>query len=365
MIDEEIRKQNKFSRIKYNEAKMGAYYTDPFHCKLIHQFLEFPEEEICCLEPSIGNATAIMEVTGKSKEKNNIKIFGVELNHDTCQVLKEENKINYLLEADFLENVIISHNVFSFCFMNPPYGELENERKELAFLKKATPYLIKGAVIALVIPKYILEESEFMNYWCMYYDTNFLYQFLEKEYQKFKQVVVIGRKRREKLDIKERDEKIESYFIQKWNEIEEIPLNYVGEKISVPPSKEDKIAKFSTAIFNPQTAIEGLKSSPLQQMIIEILKKEEYGETMEIGQPPVMPKNSHLYLLATCGLGQGFAGLEENGDLHLQRGVVKRIKTGEYVSDGEEDDNLSYVETEKSSIAYKIIEANGNISELM
>lgn len=365
-MDEEIRKQNKFSRIKYNEAKMGAYYTDPFHCKLIHQFLEFPEkDEVCCLDPSIGDAVAILEVTEKLEEKDNIKIFGVEINQDSCQMLKEETKVDYLLQADFLEDVVISHNSFSFCFMNPPYGGLENEREEITFLKKVTPYLTKEAVIVLVIPKYILKESEFINYWCTHYDTNLLYQFLEEEYHKFKQIVIIGRKRSEKMNVKKRDEIIESYFIKKCEGIEEIPINYTGEKVIVSSSKKDRIVKFTTTEFNPKNVISVLKTSPLHQLIRDKIKIEEYGGVVEIGRPPVMPKNSHLYLLSTCGFGQGFVGSEENGDLHLQRGVVKRSKIGEYVSSGDEEENLVYLETEKSSVAYKIVEADGTLHELM
>lgn len=62
---EKIKKQSEFSRARHNEAKMGAYYTDPGHCRRIGKFLEFPEEEVCCLEPSIGDGEAVFAVTGK------------------------------------------------------------------------------------------------------------------------------------------------------------------------------------------------------------------------------------------------------------------------------------------------------------
>ena len=68
---EEVKKQSRFTRLKYNEAKMGAYYTDPQHCRYISRFLQFPEEdEVCCLEPSIGDGKAILTVTGKTGERS-------------------------------------------------------------------------------------------------------------------------------------------------------------------------------------------------------------------------------------------------------------------------------------------------------
>ena len=44
-----IKKQSDFSRLKANDAKMGAYYTDVGHCASIGRFLQFPEDgEVCC-----------------------------------------------------------------------------------------------------------------------------------------------------------------------------------------------------------------------------------------------------------------------------------------------------------------------------
>ena len=119
-----ITKQSEFSRIKYNQAKMGSYYTELEHCRWISRFLEFPDDEVCCLEPAIGNAEAVFAVTGKEKEeRKNVKIFGVELNEDTYGVVSGNPGVDFCLKADFLNDVIISQKVFSFVFMNPPYGK--------------------------------------------------------------------------------------------------------------------------------------------------------------------------------------------------------------------------------------------------
>ena len=100
-----VTKQSEFSRTKYNEAKMGAYYTDTDHCEWISKILDFPNEEVCCLEPSIGNAEAILAVTGKNKEeRKNIKIFGVELNGDAYVEVRQRkpaNKKSSVFEENF------------------------------------------------------------------------------------------------------------------------------------------------------------------------------------------------------------------------------------------------------------------------
>ena len=178
-----IKKQSEFSRVKYNDAKMGAYYTDVGHCVSIGKFLQFPEdEEVCCLEPSIGDGKAVLAVTGKDGERRqNIKVFGVELNENTYEDVCSNEEIHICLKADFLNDVIISHSSFSFLFMNPPYGAQEDgERYELAFLEKALPYLTKGAVAAVVVARYVAQQKEFLEQWSSGFVTEYVYRFREK-----------------------------------------------------------------------------------------------------------------------------------------------------------------------------------------
>ena len=110
-----------FSRTRYNEEKMGAYYTDRAHCVSISGLFKFPntmEQEVCVLEPSIGDGSAVAAVCGMSPMNagGNIKVFGVELDK---QVARETAKKGYVEEcicADFTDGVKISNNVFSFVF---------------------------------------------------------------------------------------------------------------------------------------------------------------------------------------------------------------------------------------------------------
>ena len=60
-----IKKQSSFSRSLANDAKLGAYYTDISMCRRISHLLRFPDGEVCCLEPSIGDGSAVAAVTNK------------------------------------------------------------------------------------------------------------------------------------------------------------------------------------------------------------------------------------------------------------------------------------------------------------
>lgn len=355
-----ITKQSEFHQVKYNQAKMGAYYTDLEHCRWISQFLEFPQEEVCCLEPDIGNAEAVLAVTGKEREKkDNIRIFGVELNEETYEEVCKRKDIDLCLKADFLNDVIISHHVFSFVFMNPPYGTKEDgERYETAFLKKVVPYLTKDAVMVSVVPRYIAADDEFCKEWCREFETLYLYRFHEGEYRKYRQVVLFGKKR-ENFGSQQDVEMLKQRL--KEDNLDFLPKDYQGERILIPKSSEKGIEEFMNRIFDDKEAGKTVEKSPLQEMVFERLLVPPYIID-NLGRPPILPSEGQMYLLAVSGAGQGLVGKEEDEDLHLQRGVSKIMKRSEYVMD--ENGNMKEVETSYPQINYNLIESDGTIRTL-
>ena len=54
-MEQHVKKQNSFFQTRMNQAKLGAYYTDPAHCQWIAGLLDFPENEEVCGQ--IGRAS--------------------------------------------------------------------------------------------------------------------------------------------------------------------------------------------------------------------------------------------------------------------------------------------------------------------
>ncbi len=353
-----ISKQSDFSRRKYNEAKMGAYYTDVAHCRMLSKMFQFPDDEVCCLDPSIGDGKAVLAVTGKEKTgAENLKIFGVELNEETYGQISQEKSIDYCLQADFLHDVIITRQAFSFCFMNPPYGvQQDGKRYELEFLRKAQLYLSKNAVMVLVLPVYVAETAEFISEWCEAFDTRHFCRFHEKEYGKYRQVVIIG-VRKEKSG---KDDAAEQQLKGRASVEEGIPLlpeDYSGEKILVPRSLESGVTEFMPRVFREKEVADIVQVSPLQEMVRDKVAVPPYLID-NLGRPPIMPSEGQMYLLAVSGAGQGLVGSEENGDLHLQRGTAKIKSRSEYVQD--ENGQMKEVEISYPQISYTLIESDGS-----
>lgn len=357
-----IKKQNEFFQSKMNEAKLGAYYTDADHCRWISSFLEFPEEEVCCIEPSIGDAKAILTVTGKTQVDSNIHIYGVELNKESADCVKENPLVDQCLQADFLTDVLITQQSFSFAFVNPPYGTQgeEKTRYEYEFLQKLSPYMTKGSVVVFVLPQYVLAEIEFPSLWCSLYETMHVYRFHQKEYEKYKQVVLIGKKKPKNERDKETRKRLQQTAAEP-DGFPELPEQNPGERIRVPKSSERNLYQFMTREFQPELARNCVLKSSLNQMVMEKVRVPKY-QIDNLGRPPIMPSDGQMYLLAVSGAGQGLVGSEENQDLHLQRGIAKTVTSSSYEAD--ENGTLRELVTSYPQIQYNLIEGDGTISTL-
>jgi len=356
-VSMDIFMQSSFSRSLANDLKMGAYYTDLNHSRRIGNLFRFPDEEVCVLEPCIGDAEAVLAVTGK-KDNPKIKIFGVEINPVTCEDLEEQQKVDYLLNADFLNGVKISHNVFSFCFANPPYGVANDEKKRLEtlFVNKIANYIATDGILALVIPYYVLTDENFLKTFYKWFQPIAEFRFDDEVYKYFKQICVIGLKRK---SIGYLRSELNDYY-SRIDSIDKLPYlpsldDKEIKKINVLPSYEEKIEYFTTVEFNPSLAAEYLSRSPLYKAMLDKVFVKKYTAT-ELGRPPVPLKKDLLYLVAISGGGQGLVGNEENGDLHLQRGVVKTVVTTET-----SPDNKEIIEKTRSKISLNIIENDGSV----
>lgn len=354
---ERIRKQSTFYQKAVNQAKLGAYYTDQAHCSSIAEFLEFPEhEEVCVLEPAIGDAEAVRTVTKRCQNKN-IHIFGVELNSQTAEAVLEKEGVEECIWGDFLTDVVIGQEIFSFCFSNPPYGEMDGNRLEVRFLKKIIPCLSDNAVLIYVIPDYVAVDDSFLREWCESFQTEKTYRFREDEYQKWKQVVFFGRKTKE---TKSNEKKMIREKLLTGRGLERLPVHYEGKKIKVYPSNRKDISEFAAKHFNEERIRKGLIESPLATIVLDRIIPKPFVSD-QLSRPPIMPNQGQLYLMAVSGAGQGMVGSSDSKDLHLQRGIVKpAVEENVY-----EENGKMYLSVQKyTEMKFNIIENDGTRHQL-
>ena len=155
-------------------------------------------------------------------------------------------------------------------------------------------------------------------------------------------------------------------FIENLPKPEELP--YLPEepteeqKVAVPVAKKEDIKLFTTAVFDSEKAGKNIVGDPLERILGERVFSPEY-KANELTRPPLPPKKDILYLCAIAGAGQGLCGNAQEGDLHLQRGVVKTV-TDRTIRESENGKGAECVETTRAAITMTVVEADGTIRHL-
>lgn len=179
-----------------NNIKLGYYPTNPDNISLILRGIHFPEGVTTNLfDPCCGCGRALRQLA----QGNNCYAYGVEL--DESRAEEAQTRLHRVGFGSFFHSRI-SHEAFHLLFLNPPYLSVINEnggrsRHEKRFLIESIPTLMYGGLLIYVIPYYRLTPDI-----CRVLVDNFdgltVWRFTDSEYKKFKQVAVLGiRKKRD------------------------------------------------------------------------------------------------------------------------------------------------------------------------
>lgn len=363
---DKARVETTFSRTAANFQKMGAYYTDIEHCKSIYNMFTFSkDEETCVLEPSIGDGSACIAATG-AQENEKIKIFGVELNDGVAENTRKNPYVEEVVKADFITGTLISNSIFSFCFSNPPYMDynegFEKTRTEKVFLDKLIPRMKAGGIVVWIVPYQRFMEDDHFSLWMRSFETLHFFKFRKEEFEKWKQIVVIGKKRSRNIVLLKED-RIKEQQVYDFETVKELPYEF-SEKIEVPTSSMNDIKTFTSRVFDMDGAFLSLKQEGLGEIgnITNKYLSTPKNVLDQIKRPPISMKRSNLYLAKAVGHGAGFAGTP-GVDLHLQRGKVSIQEVSEYEEDEDNDSVIERVTT--SAICTQvIIENSGTITTL-
>ena len=366
-------RENDFSRTMYNEAKLGAYYTDTEHCKSLRPLFNWTGS-FNAIDPSIGDGAALIETVGKGNELANL--YGVELNDKTVEETRENPYIKALVQGDFTTDLLCTKNVFDFVFTNPPYIEVEGEngkkeRMEQHFLDNIggnaskEGIIKKGGILVAVVNYNFFSSRSTLRYLVNRFDILHVWKFRPEEYAKFHQIVVVARRCSNKVTmVDEMDKIVEKY--DSVEKIEELPLvlpdDLVGT-VDVPCAQEGALKRFTTKAFDAGEAFDFLLNANItgdKQM--DDMKKweskklsEKAHSNLSIGRPPIMPGDGVIYTAMVGGAGNGITG-DEGVDMHLQEGISTKVESCEYVPDTSNPENEIAKVVTSTKIKMKILE---------
>jgi len=246
-----------------NHVKMGFYPTDPEHVKLITRGIDFPDGVTTnLLDPCCGDGVALrLMATG-----NNCYAYGVEM--DERRAEEAQTRLHRVAIGSYF-SARISHEAFHALFLNPPYLSVIGEngktgRDEKRFLVNSLCHLMLGGLLIYIIPYYRL-TADIARILCDNFERISVYKFCGKEFQRFRQIAVLGIR-------KERENGSEEVPRLLWQvqDADQIPeLTQLPEKSYPLPGHPEKIPVFKGAVFNVPELARQLAASDSFKKLLE------------------------------------------------------------------------------------------------
>ena len=181
-----------------NNVKMGYYPTDPDNISLLLRGIRFPEGVTTnLLDPCCGCGRALRQIA----QGNNCYAYGVEL--DESRAEDAQTRLHRVGFGSYFYSRI-SHEAFHLLFLNPPYLSVLNEsggraRHEKKFLIESLYHLAYGGLLIYVVPYYRL-TLDICRVLCDNFDDLTVWRFTDGEFKKFKQIAVLGRRKRRDME---------------------------------------------------------------------------------------------------------------------------------------------------------------------
>ncbi|MBO8161703.1 MAG: hypothetical protein H0Z24_08710 [Thermosipho sp. (in: Bacteria)] len=267
--------------------------------------------------------------------------------------------IFYYLRCCNTDGRKVDRNVMAVVRNNPPYTYIdrygETVRSEPVFFLENDRYLVPGGIHIFELPLYqLLEQETLLKQICYRYEQVNVFKFPPGEFEKFKQVVVIGVKKKENFnDVKVAEQlraKLKLNDIKTLDEVEGPIYKLTDEVVS----RCKPVTVFRDGRVTDQTLTTGL-NTVLDNLLENERKKKPVNKAQIIrkgGTPIIEPLIGHQAVKLSAGAFDGI-----RGNVLIAGGSQKVIEVHEV----EEDDKIVITEVEKIVPFIEITNARGDI----
>ena len=312
-----------------NHAKMGYFPTDLTHIGYLHEALDFPECCVNLLDPCCGEGYALKALAPSV----NSVTYGVELSNERAEAACE--RLARVAMGDFFR-CRISRGVFHVLFLNPPYlaipGENVRVREEKRFLIESLPCLMQGGTLIYIVPYYRVTPG-IARCLCDHLTDISVYRFEGKEFERFRQIVLIGKRTRSRNGARE--------AVRLYKQCElgpDLPgLSEIGTARYTIPNTESSVEVFCGSIFNE---LELYRQMSQSGSVRELFGKE--NELDRLDKRPMLPLNAgQIGLIGGSGMLDGLVDCDVP---HVIRGMIaKDVITDEHPIEFRKDKSVKRI----------------------
>lgn len=289
---------------------VGGYYKcAPEVVRLIAGLIQYQGGAV--LDPCAGEGEAL-EVLGQGVGCPREKLYAIELERDRSAKVRERLPDSPLLGPCSCFETRISAGSFSIVYVNPPFDHnVKGGRAEIDFLARSTELLAPAGILVLIVPQhlvnsYYLELPRFL--WPCYEQLAVLT--FPEEHRPFKEVVVIGKKRRKRVDLLPTAEDWNSENIPV-GPLDQCALRWQAPALGYIPKL------FEKAGLTDVELIDAVETSPLWKLT-------RTPEIPQPARPPLPLARGHVALLLASGQLNGVV-YPAGEPSHVVRGTAHKV----------------------------------------
>ncbi len=317
-----------FPRLARNFVKDGYFPTDSETLKRIAQAIN-PEPECDMariIDPCCGEGAALIELSDYLKHNDRqVMSYGIEIDNERAWHAK--NLLDQVAHAN-IEHVWVSHKSCGFLFLNPPYGDMISDKGDIGtdkqlrrfeahFVQQTVDWLQPDGLMVLIVPFYIVDEK-FAALVASYFCNTSIWL---APVQDYRQCVIFGVKRRQKIQPTKRDL---SHLVVAGQTLVELPEVWMQEQYTIPAINRDLMDKFTFKINRIDA--EQLEAELAHRTTLWAQYKAHFGIRGSDMIRPLMPMSQwHLALALVSGQINGFVE-SQTGERFLVKGSTHKTK---------------------------------------
>ncbi len=319
--------------------KMGYYPTPDIVLDLLKTYIAPAETPSRLLDPCAGEGKAA-NILGQAL---NCETWGAELSPDRAE---KAGKVMGRLYNAAWQACHLSEDAITLLFLNPPYETDRfdtHKRLEYEFLKSTTAKLVRGGLLIYIIPQKVVGLVDVARLLAGHYECLTVARFPDGEYEAFKQVVVIGYRRK----VYQVPDDKEVQAIQSLAG-EDLPiLEALGEPVyRLLPAPErganGKPVLFKRTDWEAEEIVEATQTKGVQRSKEWLDLLNPTRGKAELTRPVMPLKRGHIAMLMASGMMGTVRLTDEKGHPILIKGRV--VKVVEKVSEHPDGDGQSVTE---------------------
>ncbi|MCA9995437.1 MAG: DEAD/DEAH box helicase family protein [Anaerolineales bacterium] len=237
-----------------NVEKAGYFPTPPLVTQLLTSHILAPHGGRI-LDPCAGEGTALATFANALS----LDAYGIELDSDRAAQLRQLLPAGHALAADY-RFLKTEQDAFNILYVNPPYLFVEDKemgRAEYEWLVNTRKYLQPDGLLLWVVPAHMLNHQKSVEHLLSWYDELEIVRFPDGEYERFKQVIVIGYRRAAATVF---DPELAA-SIRRLNPLQLPTISYPELPVFALPKLHRKTITFTSRFINPEDAFTELTTS--------------------------------------------------------------------------------------------------------